>query len=70
MDEIISQIDKIVQTENISESIYDLTNPENIRTYNIIRKNENFKPIIEDMDVDDLNIKDVKNICKIGRAHV
>jgi len=64
MDDILSQIDNILQDVNISEDIYDLSNQENIKTYNIIKKNVSFKPITVDMDIDDLNVNDTKDICK------
>ena len=65
MDEIISQIDSVdISIDDFSRNIYDLTNPENIRTYNILKKDESFKLITEEMDFDDLNVKDILNICK------
>jgi len=65
MDEIISQIDTIdISIDDFSRNIYDLINPENIKTYNILRKDDSFRLITEEMDIDDLNISVNKNICK------
>ena len=65
MDEIISQIDLVdISIDDFSRNIYDLTNLENIRTYNILKKDESFNLITEKMDIDDLNIKKTLNICK------